>query len=98
MCAIFPFANNRRTQIRAIIRGFLTRFSSMFFLSAARIHLSGGNHRRLCHRHCPCSIPQRLTAPLANVRLVSGRIRLAKIHWYEAHGIGKREFKIKLPF
>jgi hypothetical protein len=34
----------------------------------------------------------------ANVRLVSGRIRLAEIHWYEAHGIGKREFKIKLPF
>ena len=35
---------------------------------------------------------------IANVRLVSGRIRLAEIHWYEAHGIGKREFKIKLPF
>jgi hypothetical protein len=35
---------------------------------------------------------------VANVRLVSGRIRLAEIHWYEAHGIGKREFKIKLPF
>ena len=35
---------------------------------------------------------------IANVRLVSGRIRLAEIHWYEALGIGKREFKIKLPF
>ncbi len=35
---------------------------------------------------------------IANVRLVSGRIRLSEIHWYEAHGIGKREFKIKLPF
>ena len=35
---------------------------------------------------------------IANVRLVSGRIRLAEVHWYEAHGIGKREFKIKLPF
>ena len=35
---------------------------------------------------------------IASVRLVSGRIRLAEIHWYEAHGIGKREFKIKLPF
>ena len=23
---------------------------------------------------------------------------LAEIHWYEAHGIGKREFKLKLPF
>ena len=35
---------------------------------------------------------------IANVRLVSGRIRLAEVHWYEAHGIGKSEFKIKLPF
>jgi hypothetical protein len=35
---------------------------------------------------------------VANVRLPSGRIRLAEVHWYEAHGIGKREFKLKLPF
>jgi hypothetical protein len=35
---------------------------------------------------------------VANVRLLSGRIRLAEVHWYEAHGIGKREFKLKLPF
>jgi hypothetical protein len=35
---------------------------------------------------------------VAKVRLRSGRIRLAEVHWYEAHGIGKREFKLKLPF
>ena len=35
---------------------------------------------------------------VARVRLKSGRIRLAEVHWYEAHGIGKREFKLKLPF
>jgi hypothetical protein len=35
---------------------------------------------------------------VASVRLKSGRIRLAEVHWYEAHGIGKREFKLKLPF
>ena len=35
---------------------------------------------------------------VAYVRLVNGSIRLAEIHWYQAHGIGKREFKIKLPF
>ena len=28
-------------------------------------------------------------------RIVTGRIRLAEIHWYEAHGIGKRDGKIK---
>lgn len=35
---------------------------------------------------------------IAQVRLVNGKIRLAEIHWYEAHGIGKKEFKLKLPF
>jgi hypothetical protein len=30
--------------------------------------------------------------------LPNGRIRMAEIHWYEAQGIGKREFKLKLPF
>lgn len=28
----------------------------------------------------------------AQVRLLSGRIRLTEVHWHEAHGIGKREF------
>ena len=31
----------------------------------------------------------------ATVRLRSGRIRLAELHWYEAHGIGRREMKRK---
>jgi hypothetical protein len=35
---------------------------------------------------------------VARVRLLSGRIRLAEVHWYEAHSVGKREFKLKLPF
>ena len=32
---------------------------------------------------------------MARIRLRSGHIRLAEIHWYEAHGLGKREFKRK---
>jgi hypothetical protein len=35
---------------------------------------------------------------VAKVQLTNGTIRWAEIHWYEAHGIGKKEFKIKLPF
>jgi hypothetical protein len=34
---------------------------------------------------------------IARVRLIDGTLRLAEIHWYEAHGIGRREFKLKLP-
>ena len=32
---------------------------------------------------------------IAKVRLQSGRIHKAELHWYEAHGIGKRKMKIK---
>ena len=31
----------------------------------------------------------------ASIRLPNGRIRKAELHWYEAHGIGKREIKRK---
>jgi hypothetical protein len=33
---------------------------------------------------------------IAMIRLRTGRVRKAEIHWYEAHGIGKKEFKRKL--
>ena len=32
---------------------------------------------------------------VATIELRNGRIRQAELHWYEAHGIGKREFKRK---
>jgi len=31
----------------------------------------------------------------ARIRLRNGDVRLAEIHWYEAHGIGKKELKRK---
>ncbi|MGH9794249.1 MAG: hypothetical protein ACRD5G_05715 [Candidatus Acidiferrales bacterium] len=31
----------------------------------------------------------------AQVELMDGTMRLVEIHWYEAHGIGKIEMKIK---
>ena len=31
----------------------------------------------------------------ARVRLVDDTIHEAEVHWYEAHGIGKKEIKIK---
>ena len=32
---------------------------------------------------------------IAKIRLLDGSIYIAEIHWYEAHGIGKKELKIK---
>lgn len=31
----------------------------------------------------------------ATIRLADGTMRKAEIHWYEAHGIGSKEFKVK---
>ena len=32
---------------------------------------------------------------VARVELPDGTVHLAEIHWYEASGIGRREFKLK---
>lgn len=34
---------------------------------------------------------------IARVRLMDGTIHTAEVHWYEAHGIGRKELKIKFP-
>jgi hypothetical protein len=31
----------------------------------------------------------------ASVRLANGRIQTVELHWYEAHGIGRKKLKIK---
>ena len=32
---------------------------------------------------------------VATVRLANGKLRRVELHWYEAHGIGRRDLKIK---
>jgi hypothetical protein len=32
---------------------------------------------------------------VATIRLANGRARRAELHWYEAHGVGRREVKRK---
>jgi hypothetical protein len=34
---------------------------------------------------------------IATVRLRDGTVHTAEIHWYEAHGLGRYELKIKFP-
>jgi hypothetical protein len=50
-------------------------------LAALLKHFGRGNWRKL--------------KGFATVRLADGRIADAEIHWYEAHGIGRRWIKIK---
>jgi hypothetical protein len=42
-----------------------------------------------------CSGRWRKLKGIAQIRLRSGRIRLAELHWYEAHGIGRKQMKRK---
>jgi hypothetical protein len=32
---------------------------------------------------------------VATVRLPNGRLHVVELHWYEAHGVGKRDIRIK---
>ncbi len=32
---------------------------------------------------------------IGTIRLANGNVRRAEVHWYEAHGVGKRKIKIK---
>jgi hypothetical protein len=32
---------------------------------------------------------------IGNVRLADGTVRLAEVHWFAAHGIGRRKMRIK---
>lgn len=32
---------------------------------------------------------------IALVRLLNGQLRQVELHWYEAHGIGRKDMKIK---
>ena len=32
---------------------------------------------------------------IATIRLHNGRVRVAELHWYEAHGIGRKDMKRK---
>jgi hypothetical protein len=43
------------------------------------------------------SLPQEISKlkGVVTVRLPDGYVMLAEVHWYEAHGVGRKEFKIK---
>ncbi len=56
----------------------------------------GGNIRNIMRLRKQYGVGRwRKMKGIANVRLQSGSIRNAELHWYEAHGIGRRKMKIK---
>jgi len=56
----------------------------------------GSNIRDIAHRRRKYGRGRwRKLKGIATIRLRNGRIRLAELHWYEAHGIGRKEMKRK---
>jgi hypothetical protein len=54
-----------------------------------------GVHDRARLRRCYGQGNWRKLKGIAKIRLANGRLRLAELHWYEAHGVGRKELKRK---
>jgi hypothetical protein len=84
----------------AVLRGWRT-FRAMHFeivgdISGIEIIAAGRGILRLKHlRKRHGGRRWRKLKGNATVRLINGSIRRAEIHWYEAHGVGRRGLKIK---
>jgi hypothetical protein len=79
-----------------IIRPILMHFEILGRISNVETIASGSNireRRRL--KKLYGGLRWRKRKGDARIQFSDGTICLAEIHWYEAHGIGTREFKIK---
>ena len=59
------------------------------------IAIGGGIHDIMRLRKQYGSGRWRKLKGIAMIRLQNGNIRKAELHWYEAHGIGRKKTKIK---
>ncbi|MGH9799269.1 MAG: hypothetical protein ACRD82_02815 [Blastocatellia bacterium] len=72
------------------------KFEIIGQIEAIEIIAVGANIRDLAYLRKTCGRGRwRKLKGVANVKLPNGRIRRAEIHWYEAHGIGRKDVKIK---
>jgi hypothetical protein len=72
------------------------RFDILGEISAVETFAAGSGIREIARLHRIYGRARwRKRKGIARVRLADGSIHLAEIHWYEAAGIGRKEFKIK---
>lgn len=75
----------------------MSSFEVLRFLSSVEVIAVGRSLRVIAglrSRYGPAR--WRKLKGIAIIRSRSGLVRLAEVHWYEAHGIGKKEIKVKL--
>ena len=95
LCGLYNHCSAELTE-----RPVQVRMAACTFSSSARSRLSGiavgGRIRDIMRlRRQFGSGRWRKLKGVARVRLASGNIRTAEVHWYEAHGIGRKKMKIK---
>ena len=90
-----PFARGYSDALTREVRGWPTLIRLSFFLAPQQTlsRLITSLIRRLRRLYGPGT--WRKLKGNASVRLEDGSVRLAELHWYEAHGIGRHEYKIK---
>ena len=67
----------------------------MIILQILLIHVKKDPHERRYLEEIYGSGRWRKLKGRAHVRLPNGNIRWVELHWYEAHGIGRKDIKIK---
>ena len=74
------------------------RFEILSAITNVEVIASGSGIRSLAHLRKKYGKGRwRKMKGIAKVKLLDGAIHTAEIHWYESHGIGKRDFKINPP-
>jgi hypothetical protein len=72
------------------------KFEIVGFIEEAKVIAAGPGIRVRMHLRKAYGFGRwRKMKGIATVRLPNGFLRRVELHWYEAHGIGKRELKIK---
>jgi hypothetical protein len=72
------------------------RFEVVSQIEGIEVIAVGTNIRDLAHLQKMYGIGRwRKLKGVAQVQLPNGKIRRVELHWYEAHGIGRKDVKIK---
>jgi hypothetical protein len=72
------------------------RFDVIGQIEAIEVVAVGPNIRELAYLRKVYGVGRwRKLKGTAQIRLPNGKIRSVELHWYEAHGIGRKDMKIK---
>jgi hypothetical protein len=92
-----PFVEGRKATFQVELRwSLVARFTIMGQLRNRQVIATGRRIRELARLQAEYGRGNwRKYKGQATVQYTDGRMREAEVHWYEAHGIGRQELKIK---